>query len=57
MNGFAFISSLMTTLTQKSVKFELLEAGERSVQTFKGRLTSAIVLILLGGYYGFCGIL
>ena len=56
MNGFTSIASPLTTLTQKSVKFEWSEACERSF--LKDRLTSALVLTLLEGTKGFmvyCG--
>ena len=46
MDGFASIASPLTTLTQKSVKFEWSEACERSFQIFKDRLISAQVLNL-----------
>ena len=39
----------MTTLTQKSVKFEWSEACETSFQVLKDRLTSALVLTLSEG--------
>ena len=38
MDGFASIASPLTTLTQKSNKFEWLEACERSFQILKDRL-------------------
>ena len=43
----------MTTLAQKSVKFEWSEACERSLTILKKRLTSAPVLTLLEGTKGF----
>ena len=39
VEGFASIASFLTTLTQKSVKFEWSEACERSFQILKDRLT------------------
>ena len=53
MDGFASIASPLTTLTQKSVKFEWSEACERSFQILKDRLTSAPVLTLQEGTKGF----
>ena len=53
VDEFASISSPLTTLTQRSVKFEWLEACERSFQILKDRLTSALVLTLPEGTKGF----
>ena len=53
MDSFASIASPLTTLTQKSKKFEWLEACERSFQILKDRLTSALVLTLPKGTKGF----
>ena len=50
---FATIASPFTTLTQKSKKFEWLEACEKSFQIFKDSLTSAQVLTLEKGTNGF----
>ena len=49
VDEFASIASLLTTLTQKNVKFELSEECERSFQILKDRLTSAPMLSLLEG--------
>ena len=49
MDGFASITSHLTTLTQKSRKFEWLEACEKSFQLLKYKLTSALVLTLPEG--------
>ncbi len=49
VDGLAYIASYMSTLTRKSVKFELLEVCERSFQVLKDRLTSTQVLILTRG--------
>ena len=46
MDGSAFIVSPLTTLTQKSKKFEWSEACEKSFQLLKDNLTSAPVLTL-----------
>ena len=43
----------LTTLTQKIMKFEWLEACERSFQILKDRLTSTMVLTLSEGTKGF----
>ena len=53
MDGFAYIASLLTTLTQKNMKFEWSEACERSFQILKERLTSAPLLTLSEGTKGF----
>lgn len=42
-------ASPLSTLTQKNVKLELLEAFEKSLQVLKDRLNSAHVLILAEG--------
>ena len=53
MDGFASITSPLTTLTQKYKKFEWLEACEKSFEILKYRLTSAPVLTLPEGTKGF----
>ena len=53
MDGFSSIVSRLTTLTQKSKKFEWSEACERSFQILKDRLTFALVLTLSEGTKGF----
>ena len=53
MDGFASISSPLTTLTQNRVKFEWSEVCERIFQIFKDRLTSTLMLTLLDGTGGF----
>ena len=53
MDGFASVASPLTTLTQKSVMIEWLEAYERSCQILKDRLISTLVLTLLEGTKGF----
>ena len=50
MDGFASLGSPLTTMTQKSIKFEWLKAYERRFQILKDRLASAPVLTLLEGY-------
>ena len=55
VDDFASISCSLTTLTQKSKNFELLEAYDRSIQILKDRLTSAPVMTLLEGTKGFSG--
>ena len=52
MDGFASIASPLTTLTQKSKKFEWLEACEKSFKLLKDRLTSVPVLTLPEGTKG-----
>ena len=49
MDGFASIASPLTTLTQKSKKFEWLEACERIFQILTDRLTFALMLTLPEG--------
>ena len=48
-----YIASNLTTLTQKSVKFEWSEAYEKSFKILKDRLTSALMLTLSEGIEGF----
>ncbi|WMV50402.1 hypothetical protein MTR67_043787 [Solanum verrucosum] len=50
---FSLISSPLTTLTQKKVKFLWLKACEKSFQEFKDSLTSVLVLTLPEGTDGF----
>ena len=49
VDGFASIASPLTTLTQKSKKFEWSEACERSFKILKNKLTFAPVLTLPEG--------
>ena len=53
MDGFASIESPLTTLTQKSKKFELSEAYERNIQILKDMITSIPVSTLPEGTKGF----
>ena len=53
VDGFASITSSLTTLTQKSVKFKRSEASERRFELLKDRLTFAPVLSLLEVTKGF----
>ena len=53
MDVFASIAYPLTTLTQKSMKFEWSEARERSFKIFKYSLTSAPALTLLEGTKAF----
>ncbi|KAH0678966.1 hypothetical protein KY284_020051 [Solanum tuberosum] len=50
---FSSISSPLTKLTQKTVKFQWFEACKKSFQELKKRLTSATVLTLPEGTQGF----
>ncbi|WMV19675.1 hypothetical protein MTR67_013060, partial [Solanum verrucosum] len=43
VEGFSTISSLLTKLTQKTMKFQWSEACEKSFQELKKRLTTAPV--------------
>ena len=57
VDAFASIASPLTTLTEKSVKFEWLEACVIILQVLNDRLTSAQVLTLLedtNGYVVYC---
>ena len=53
MDGFASIVSPLTTLTQKSKKFDWSEACEKSFQLLKDRLIFVLVLTLPEGTKGF----
>ena len=53
MDGFTSIASPLTTLTQKSKKFEWSEACEKGFKLLKDRLTSTPVLTLPEGTKGF----
>jgi len=53
VEGFSSISSPLTKLTQKTVKFQWSEACEKSFQELKKRLTTAPVLTLPEGTQGF----
>ncbi|KAH0714755.1 hypothetical protein KY284_007660 [Solanum tuberosum] len=53
VEGFSSISSHLTKLTQKTVKFQWSKAYEISFQELKTRLTTAPVLTLLEGTQGF----
>ncbi|WMV46430.1 hypothetical protein MTR67_039815 [Solanum verrucosum] len=53
VEGFSSISSPLTALTQKKVRFVWSEACEKSFQELKDRLTSTLVLTLLEGFDGF----
>ena len=53
VDGFPSIASPLTTLTQKSKKFEWSNACEKSLYVLKDRLTSALVLTILESTMGF----
>ena len=53
VEGFSSISSPLTKLTHKKVNFEWTDKCEDSFQTLKDRLTSAPILTLPDGSYGF----
>ena len=53
VDGLSSIEYPLTTLTQKCKKFELSEACQKSLQLFKDRFTSALVLTLAKGTKGF----
>ena len=53
VEGFSSISSPLTKLTQKTVKFQWSEACEKNFQELKKRLTNAPVLTLPEGTQGF----
>ena len=52
VDAVASIESPLTTLTQNSIKFEWLQACEKSSQILKDRLTCAPVLTLPEGTKG-----
>ena len=53
IEGFLYISSPLTKLTQKKVKFQWSEACEKSFHESKKRLTTALVFTLPEGTQGF----
>ena len=53
VEGFASISSPLTKITQKIVKFQWSEACEKSFQELKERLTTAPILTLPEATQGF----
>ena len=53
IEGFSSISSRLTKLTQKTVKFQWSEACEKSFQELKKRLITAPILTLPEGTQGF----
>ncbi|WMV40955.1 hypothetical protein MTR67_034340 [Solanum verrucosum] len=53
VEGFSTIASPLTKLTQKTLKFQWSEAGEKSFQELKKRLTTAPILTLPEGTQGF----
>ena len=53
VEGFAFISSPLTTLTQKKAKFEWLKASDKRFKELNDKLISALVLTLPEGNGGF----
>ena len=57
VDGFLLISSHLTALTQKKVKFEWLQACEKGFQELKDKISSAAVLTLMEGNEGFFSVL
>ncbi|KAF3628731.1 putative F-box protein-like [Capsicum annuum] len=53
VEGFSFITSPMSRLTQKKVKFQWLDSCEKSFLELKTQFTTALVLTLLDGLDGF----
>ena len=53
MEGFSFIDSPLTRLTQKMVKFQCLDECEKSFVELKTRLTTTHFLTLLEGSDGY----
>nr|XP_019068167.1 uncharacterized protein LOC109119709 [Solanum lycopersicum] len=53
LDGFSSITSPLTSLTQKKVKFERSEVCEKGFQELKDKLTSAPILTLSEGNEGF----
>ena len=50
---FSKIAAPLTKLTRKDVKYDWIDACQQSFEELKGRLTSAPVLALPNGRYGF----
>ena len=53
VEGFFKIAAPLTKLTRKDVKYDWVDAYQQSFEELKGRLTSAPVLALPNGRYGF----
>ena len=53
VEGFSKIAAPLTKLTRKYVKYDWVDAFQESFEELKGRLTSAPVLALPNGRYGF----
>ena len=53
VEGFSKIAAPMTKLTRKDVKYDLVDACQRSFEELKGRLTSAPILAFSNGREGF----
>ena len=53
VEGFSRIAAPLTKLTRKDVKYDWVDAYQQSFEELKGRLTSAPILDLPNGRYGF----
>ena len=53
VEGFSRIAALVTKLTRKGVKYDWVDACQKSFEELKSRLTSAPVLALPNGRDGF----
>ena len=53
VEGFSKIAAPLTKLTRKDVKYDWVSSRQQSFKELKGRLTSAPVLALPKGRYGF----
>ena len=53
VEGFSKIAAPLTKLTRKDVKYDVVDACQKSFDELKGRLTSAPVLTLPNGRDGF----
>ena len=53
VEGFSKVAAPLTKLTRKDVKYDWVDACQKSFEELKGRLTSAPVLALPNGRYGF----
>ena len=53
VEGFSKIAAPLTKLTRKDIKYDWVDAFQKSFDELKGRLTSAPVLALPNGRYGF----
>ena len=53
VEGFSRIAAPLTKLIRKDVKYDWVDACQQSFEKLKGRLTSAPIIALPNGRYGF----